>query len=159
VSGGRGGAVGGWEGGGFGRQLNGFWEKAGMEWWVSIDGNVSVSLLSHLWILPTPSHPFLFAIKTTTKRASAWSQQGNIFQSNALYVSQIQIHRNTRNKPTPAYKKHHVSIMSLKLHYTPTPEPLQGASFVVRIISPKNEHFVIYSDLMLIQTSMTFFLS
>lgn len=31
VSGGRGGAVGGWEGGGFGRQLNGFWEKAGME--------------------------------------------------------------------------------------------------------------------------------
>lgn len=31
VCGGRGGAVGGWEGGGFGRQLNGFWEKAGME--------------------------------------------------------------------------------------------------------------------------------
>ncbi len=68
VSGGRGGAVGGWEGGGFGRQLNGFWEKAGMEWWVSIDGNVSISLLSHLWILPTPSHPFLFAIKTNKKK-------------------------------------------------------------------------------------------
>ncbi len=31
VSSGRGGAVGGWEGGGFGHQLNGFWEKAGME--------------------------------------------------------------------------------------------------------------------------------
>lgn len=31
VSGGRGGAGGVWEGGGFGRQLNGFWEKAGME--------------------------------------------------------------------------------------------------------------------------------
>lgn len=31
VSGGRGGAGGVWEVGRFGRQLNGFWEKAGME--------------------------------------------------------------------------------------------------------------------------------
>ncbi len=58
------------EGGGFGRQLNGFWEKAGMEMMGKHRWNVSVSLLSHLWILPTPSHPFLFAIKTTKKSLS-----------------------------------------------------------------------------------------
>lgn len=132
VSGGRGGAVGGWEGGGFGRLLNGFWEKAGMEWWVSIDGNVSVSLLSHLWILPTPSHPFLFAIKRTTKKATAWSQQGILIRSNALYVSQIHIKIRCMETPginplLPAksivFQSYHLSFITPQ-HLNTCKEPL-----------------------------------